>query len=169
VSASGTPRTRFYGPSILRLDLPRGRAQPSAWRWIAATVVAVGASLLACFGLARVAIAVFPGLVGYGHFMFSDYGRLTVVGVVVACIGWPIVTWFTTSGRRLYLWLAAVVTVVSLVPDAWILHVGQPVAGVVTLAGMHFALAAITYPAMVFVAPQFSTRRTRTEARPSGS
>jgi hypothetical protein len=154
VSDSGASPTRFYGPSILRLDLPWGRAQPSAWRWILATVLAVGASLLACLGLAHIAVVLDPDLAGYGHFQFADYGRLTIVGVVGACVGWPIVTWLTTSARRLYLWLAVVVTVFSLAPDVWILHTGQPPAGVATLVAMHFALAVITYPATVFLAPQ---------------
>jgi hypothetical protein len=149
---------RYFGPLVLRLDLPRGAAQPSAWRWVLASLLAVGASLLACFGLASAAALLIPGLAGYGHFAFSDYSKLTIVGVVIACIGWPVVCWFTTSARRLYFWLAIAVTVVSLLPDVWILHLGQPSAGVVTLIAMHFALAVITYPAMVLIAPQRRAR-----------
>jgi Family of unknown function (DUF6069) len=148
---------RLLGPAILRLDLPRGSAQPSAARWIVATVLAVGASLLACFGLARLAIAWDPALAGYGHFQFGDYARLTIIGVLGACIGWPLLSWFSSRARRLYFWLAIVVTVVSLAPDAWILHLGQPAAGVVTLVVMHLALAVITFPAMVVLAPQRTT------------
>lgn len=159
MSTSGATRTRFYGPSALRLDLPRGTAQPSAWRWILGTVLAVGASLLACFLLAQGTIALYPSLAGYGHFQFGDYSRLTIIGVIGACVGWPIVTWFTTSARRLYLWSAVAVTVVSLAPDAWILHLGQPAVAVTTLVIMHVALAVITYPAMVFIAPQRLVRR----------
>ena len=157
MSAQRTTSNRFYGPAFLRLDLPRGAARPSAWRWILGTVAAVGASLLACFALARIAVALSPALAGYGHFQFGDYSKLTIIGVIVACVGWPVVAWFTTSARRLYLWLAIAVTVVSLAPDVWILHLGQPPAGVATLVVMHFALAAITYPAMICVAPQRST------------
>ncbi|HEY4266553.1 MAG TPA: hypothetical protein VGM94_00030 [Galbitalea sp.] len=149
-----TNPNRYYGPAFLRLDLPRGAARPSAWRWVLGTAIAVGASLLACFGLAWIAVAVSPGLAGYGHFQFGDYSKLTIVGVIVACIGWPTITWFTTQARRLYLWLAIAATVVSLAPDAWIFHLGQPPLGVATLVVMHFALAVITYPAMVFIAPQ---------------
>jgi hypothetical protein len=154
VSIPGTTPRRSFGPLALRLDLPRGVAQPSAWRWILATILAVCASLLACFGLAHLAILLDPALGGYGHFQFGDYSRLTIIGVVGACIGWPVVTWLTTSARRLYLWLAISVTVVSLAPDVWILHLGQPAAGVATLIVMHFALAVVTFPAMVFLAPQ---------------
>jgi hypothetical protein len=50
--------------------------------------------------------------------------------------------------------LAILVTVVSLAPDFWILHLGQPAGGVLTLIAMHFALAVITFPVIVFLAPQ---------------
>jgi Family of unknown function (DUF6069) len=154
VSSSGAQRVRFFGPAILRLDLPRGTAQPRAWRWVLGTIVAVGASLLACFGLAHLAVAIDPALSGYGHFQFSDYSKLTIIGVVVACAGWPILAWLTTRAGWLYLWSAIIVTVVSLAPDLWILHLGQPMGGVFTLVLMHFALAIITFPAMVLIAPQ---------------
>jgi hypothetical protein len=157
VSTSRTTPRRFFGPVALRLDLPRGTAQPPVWRWILATILAVCASLLACLGLAHLAIILDPALAGYGHFRFGDYSRLTIIGVIVACVGWPVVTWFTTSARRLYLWFAIAVTVVSLAPDVWILHLGQPTVGVATLIVMHFALAVVTFPAMVFLAPQRAT------------
>lgn len=95
-----------------------------------------------------------PALSGYGHFQFADYSKLTIIGVVIACAGWPAVAWLTTSARRIYLWLAIIVTVLSLAPDLWILHLGQPAKGVFTLVLMHLALAVITFPAMVFIAPQ---------------
>jgi hypothetical protein len=151
-------RVRTVGPQFLSLDLPVGSAQPSWWRWIVATVVAVGASLAACFGLARLGVALFPSTAGYAHFAFSDYARLTVVGVLAACIAWPIVTLVTTRAGRLFFWLAVIVTIVSLAPDAWILHQGQPTDGVAVLIAMHFALALITYPALVFIAPQRAVR-----------
>jgi hypothetical protein len=154
VSARASTPARFFGPAFLRLDLPFGKAQPSAWRWVLATILAVGTSLLACFVLARLAVVWDPALSGYPHFQFRDYALLTIVGVFGACVGWPLVSWFSSRGRRLYLWLAIAVTVVSLAPDAWILHLGQPAAGVATLNGMHFALGVITLPAMVFIAPQ---------------
>jgi Family of unknown function (DUF6069) len=143
-----------FGPRFLGLDLPRGTHQPSVWRWLVAMLVAVGASLAACFALARLGVALFPSTEGYGHFAFSDYSKLTIIGVLAACVAWPIVTLVTTRARRLLLWLAVFVTVVSLAPDAWILHLGQPPEGVAVLVAMHFALALITYPALVFIAPQ---------------
>jgi hypothetical protein len=144
----------FYGPSILRLDLPRGTAQPAASRWALATIAAVAVSLLACFALASAAILLFPQLSTYEHFQFGDYSKLTVLGVVAACVGWPVVAWFSSNGRRLYLWLGVLATVVSLAPDVWILHQGQPLIGVVTLAVMHVALGVATVAAILLLAPQ---------------
>jgi hypothetical protein len=147
-------RAEFVGPRVFRLDLPRGSAQPSWWRWVLGTFVAIGASLLLCLALAKLASAADPGLAAYGHFQFSDYSRLTIVGVLGACVGWPLMTWFSSSARRVYLYAAIVVVLVSLAPDAWILHLGQPAVGVATLAAMHIGLGLVTYPAMVFIAPQ---------------
>ena len=33
--------------------------------------------------------AIFPATKGYVHFRFSDYAKLTVIGVVIACLAWP--------------------------------------------------------------------------------
>jgi hypothetical protein len=138
----------------LALDLPAGRAQPGAVRWVVATILAIGLSLAACRLLVIAGVALFPSTAGYGHFQFGDYAKLTIIGVLGASIAWPVVTFLTTRGSRLYLWLAIAVTVVGLAPDAWILHQGQPAAGVAVLVAMHFALAVITYPVLVFIAPQ---------------
>jgi hypothetical protein len=154
MSKTETSTAEFFGPKVLRLDLPRGSAQPSWWRWILGTATAVIASLLVCLLLAKLASAADPGIAGYQHFAFSDYSKLTIFGVLAACLGWPVVTLLTTSARRIYLWAAIIVVIVSLAPDAWILHLGQPTAGVVTLVAMHIGLGLVTYPAMVFIAPQ---------------
>lgn len=143
-----------YGPAWLRLDMPGRVAQPVLWRWIIATVTAIGLSLLACAILALITTQLFPSTIGYGHFQFSDYSKLTIIGVSVACVGWPFVTWITTNGRRLYLWLGIIATIVSLAPDLWILDLGQPPAGVATLAVMHVALGVVTYLSMILIAPQ---------------
>ena len=140
--------------SWARLDLPRGAAQPSLWRFLLATAVAIGWSLLACRLLAAAAMQHVPSTRGYGHFQFADYGKFTVVGVVAACIAWPVVTWFSTRGRRILLVLAVLVTLASFLPDIWIGVHGQPAAGVWTLVLMHVALLVVTYPALVLIAPQ---------------
>jgi magnesium-transporting ATPase (P-type) len=138
----------------LGLDFPRGSRQPSAGRFVVASVVAVAGSVLACAAIAAWAIAAMPDLAGYEHFRFMEYTKLTVIGVVLACLAWPVATWASSRAWKPFLWLALAVTLVGLVPDAWILFKGQPAAGVGVLVLMHFALALITYPALVLIAPQ---------------
>jgi hypothetical protein len=147
------------GPALLHLDFPRGTAQPSPVRWIVATVVALGVSIAACAALAAAGVALVPATAGYEHYRFGDYAKLTTIGVVAAAIGWPIVTLVTTRARRLYLWLAIIVTIVSFAPDLWILRGGQPAPAVADLAVMHVAVGVITYLALVVIAPQRRARR----------
>ena len=167
-SARPTGGLRGY----LRLDSPWGAAQPGAVRCVLATLVAVVGSILACWVVATATIALVPATAGYEHFRFSDYARLTVIGVVLAGIAWPLVTLLSSRARRLYLWLAIAVTVVSFAPDLWILRQGQPAAGVAALIVMHIALFAITYPTLVFGAPQprgiAASIETGDAARPRG-
>jgi hypothetical protein len=137
-----------------RLDFPWGKAQPGPIRFVAATVIAVAGSVLACWILVKAAIAVMPSTAGYGHFQFGDYTRLIVIGVVAASIGWPLITLVSSRAKRLYFWLAVLVTVVSLAPDLWIIRQGQPIRAVLVLMLMHFAVAVVTYPVLVFGAPQ---------------
>lgn len=141
------------------IDLPLGSRQPSWWRFVIATVLAVAASLAACALLVIVGERLFPATVGYGHFAFADYSKLTVAGVLIACIAWPVVTLLSSHGARLFFWLAVLVTLVSFAPDAWIWHLGQIPEGVLVLAVMHVAVAAITYSALVLIAPQRPSRR----------
>ncbi|MFC5502290.1 DUF6069 family protein [Lysinimonas soli] len=142
------------GPAALHLDFPWGAAQPSLWRWLLATVVAVTGSVAACAGLAALGIALDPSTAGYEHFQFADYGKFTIVGVLGAGIAWPLTALVTTRARRLFLWLAILVTLVSFAPDAWILYSGQPASAVGILAVMHLAVAVITYLGLVLIAPQ---------------
>ncbi len=116
-------------------------------------------SLAACAAISRVAIAVDPTLASYDHLHFGDYARLEILGVLAACIGWQIVTRLSSRARPLFFWLAVLVTIVGLAPDAWILLQGQPAGGVLALVVMHFALAVITYPALVYIAPQRASAR----------
>jgi hypothetical protein len=142
---------RFAG---IPLDWPAGRLQPSVARVLVATIVALAASLAACRLLVIIGTALFPSTAGYQHFEFVDYAKLTTIGVVVSCVAWPIVTLATSQGRRLLLFLAILVTLGSLIPDLWILYKGQPAEAVVILALMHVALLGVTYPSLVFIAPQ---------------
>ncbi len=150
-----SPTTKaLRGPRSLVIDLPLGAAQPSALRVVIAIVAAVALSILACWALATAAIAAMPSTAGYEHFGFRDYAKLTVIGVVIAGIGWPIATMISSRARRIYLLAAIVVVILSLAPDLWILRGGQPLGAVVVLMIMHVALGVITYPVMVFGAPQ---------------
>jgi len=54
---------------------------------------------------------------GFVHFQFSDYAKLTVVGVLIACAAWPIVARVSSAPRWLFLRLAVLVTLVLLLPD----------------------------------------------------
>ncbi|HEX4245764.1 MAG TPA: hypothetical protein VHY77_09370, partial [Acidimicrobiales bacterium] len=100
-----------------------------------------------------------PSTKGYGHFQFSDYSKLTIIGVIIACLAWPVVTRISSSPRWLFFRLAILVTLVLLLPDLWILAKGQPVRAVVVLMAMHLAIALITYNALVHVAPVRARRR----------
>jgi hypothetical protein len=152
------PTPSLRGPALLHLDFPWGAAQPNPWRWIVATVVAIGVSIAACAALAAIGVALFPSTAGYEHYQFGDYAKLTFVGVLGASIGWLLTTLVTTRARRLYLWLAIIVTVVSFAPDAWILRGGQPTSAVADLAVMHVAVAVVTYLSMIIIAPQGARR-----------
>ena len=97
--------------------------------------------------------ALFPSTKGFVHFQFSDYAKLTVIGVVIACVAWPIVTRVSSAPRWLFFRLAIVVTLVLWVPDLYILPKGQPGDAVAILMLMHLAIALVTYNLLVHVAP----------------
>jgi FtsH-binding integral membrane protein len=96
--------------------------------------------------------AAFPSTKGYVHFQFGDYAKLTIVGVIIACLAWPVVTRVSSQPRWLFSRLAVLVTVVLLLPDVWLLHQHQPSRAVAVLMVMHLAIAAITYFALVLLA-----------------
>ena len=87
------------------------------------------------------------------HFRFSDYGKLTVIGVVIACVAWPIVTRVCAAPSWLFFRLAILVTLVLLLPDFYILYKGQPGDAVGVLMLMHVAIGVVTYNLLVRVAP----------------
>jgi hypothetical protein len=138
---------------LLRIDLKPTHGQPSALRVLLASIVALVGSLVADAILVALGKAVFPSTKDYSHFVFSDYGKLTVIGVIVACIGWPIVTRISSSPRWLFFRLAIVVTLVLFLPDLYILKQGQPAKAVAVLMCMHVAIALVTYNALVHLAP----------------
>jgi Family of unknown function (DUF6069) len=138
---------------LARLDFSPQHRQPNGLRVLVATVLSIAGSLAADALLVVMGQAVFPSTRGYPHFQFPDYGKLTVIGVIIACVGWPIVTRICAQPRWLFLRLAVLVTLVLWLPDLYILHGGAPGEAVAVLMLMHLAIAVVTYNLLVRVAP----------------
>jgi hypothetical protein len=149
----GPPRPFDRALSLVDIDFPSAPSYPGPLRWTAATLLALSLSLAADAALVAIATSLVPAIKGYVHFRFSDYGKLTVVGVLIACVAWPLVTAVSSSPRRLFFRLAILVTLVLWLPDLWILKGGQPVRAVLVLMAMHLAIALVTYNALVHLAP----------------
>jgi len=145
--------------SLARLDFAPQHRQPMVGRVLLATVTAIAGSLAADALLVAVGEAVFPGTRGYAHFRFSDYAKLTVIGVIIACAAWPIVTRVSSAPRWLFFRLAILVTLVLWLPDLYILYRGAPADAVAVLMLMHLAIALVTYNLLVHVAPIRPARR----------
>jgi hypothetical protein len=137
------------------------QSPPTPLRLAVATIVSLGGSLLADWLLVKLGTHVFPSTRGFVHFQFSDYAKLTIIGVVIACAGWPLVTRLTSQPRRLFLQAAIVITIVLLAPDAYIWHNGAPGKAVFVLVWMHVAIAIVTYNALVRLAPVGRSQRPR--------
>jgi hypothetical protein len=145
--------------SLARVDFSPAHRQPSAWRVLLATFASIAGSLLADAAIVAISQALMPGTKGYVHFRFSDYGKLTVIGVVFACAAWPIVTRVCAAPQWLFYRLAILVTLVLLVPDFYILYLGQPGNAVGALMVMHLAIGVVTYNLLVRLAPVRDTDR----------
>jgi uncharacterized protein DUF6069 len=153
--------------AIARIDFRPPHAQPKASRIALATVAAIAGSLIADALLVVIGQAAFPATKGYVHFQFPDYAKLTVIGVVIACVAWPVVTRVSFDPRWLFFRLAILVTVVLLLPDVYILYQGQPADAVAVLMVMHLAIALVTYNLLVHLAPLSArSRHARREPRP---
>ena len=139
--------------ALVHVDFAPQHRQPSAGRVLLATVASIAGALLADALLVAIGEAVFPGTKGFPHFQFSDYGKLTVAGVIIACAAWPIVTRISSTPRWLFFRLAILVTLVLLLPDLYILYRGESAQGVAVLMCMHLAIALVTYNLLVRVAP----------------
>jgi hypothetical protein len=138
--------------AFFRIDLRPEHRQPSMLLVALATVASIALSLAADAILVAIGTAVFPTTKGYSHFQFADYSKLTIIGVVIACVAWPIVTRISSAPRWLFFRIAVLVTVVLLLPDLWILAKGQPVRAVIVLMLMHLAIALVTYNLLVHIA-----------------
>jgi hypothetical protein len=135
-----------------RVDFAPVHSQPSVVRVTLATVVSLLGSLAADAIIVAIGEAVFPTTKGYPHFRFGDYATLTIIGVLVAALGWPILTRVSSQPRWIYSRLAALVTLVLLLPDFWLLHQSQPPKAVLILMIMHLAIAVVTYLTVVNIA-----------------
>jgi hypothetical protein len=139
--------------SIARLDFSPPHRPPSAARVVLVTVASIIGALVADAVLVVVGEAIFPSTKGYGHFRFSDYAKLTVIGVIIACVAWPIVVRLSSAPRWLFFRLAILVTLFLWLPDLYILHQGQSAKAVAVLILMHLAIALVTYNLLVRLAP----------------
>jgi hypothetical protein len=137
---------------VFHVDFAPVHRQPSAGSVLVATVASVVGSLAADALLVVIGQAVFPATRGYVHFQFSDYAKLTVIGVVFACVAWPVVTRISSAPRWLFSRMAVAVTLVLWVPDLYILLKGQPAKAVAVLFVMHLAIAVVTYFCLVLIA-----------------
>jgi hypothetical protein len=146
--------------SLAKVDFSPPHRVPSAPRVIIATIAAIAGSLLADALLVVIGERIFPSTNGYTHFQFSDYAKLTVIGVIVACMAWPVVVRMSSAPRWLFARLAVLVTFVLWAPDAWILYQGQPARAVAVLFLMHLAIAVVTYTLLVQLAPPRQARAT---------
>ena len=139
--------------STAGIDFRPRHAQPRISRVVLAALAAVAGSLAADALLVVIGQAVFPATKGYVHFQFHDYAKLTVIGVIIACAAWPVVTRMSSDPRWLFFRLAILVTLVLWLPDIYILYRGQPADAVAVLFVMHLAIALVTYNLLVWLAP----------------
>lgn len=136
-----------------RVDWLPSRRQPRLEWVVVATVLAIAGALIADALLVKLGTSIFPSTSTYPHFQFDDYAKLTVIGVVVGCAGWPIVTRLSSTPRWLFSRLAVLISLVLFLPDVWLLLKHQPPRAVLVLMTMHVAVALITYQVVVRVAP----------------
>ncbi|HUZ21058.1 MAG TPA: hypothetical protein VMU75_10865 [Acidimicrobiales bacterium] len=139
--------------AIGRIDLAPSRRPPPVPLVVFAAAASVVGSVVADAILVKIGTSLFPSTKGFAHFRLSDYGLLTVAGVVVASVAWPVVTRITASPRWLFFRLAVLVTLVLWAPDIWLLAKGEPPKAVAVLVVMHLAIALVTYNLLVHLAP----------------
>lgn len=154
----GLPEPIQHGLRLVKIDFTPQHRQPAWGSVVFATVVSLIGSLGADALLVKLGTTVFPSTKGFGHFQFSDYAKLTIVGVVIACAAWPVVTRVTSEPRWVFFRMAVLVTLVLWLPDLYILVQGEPAKAVAVLMVMHLAIALITYNALVHLAPVRSLR-----------
>jgi len=136
-----------------KIDFSPRPKQPTPASLALETLVSLTGSLPADAILVAIGTRIFPATSGYVHFRFSDHGGLTTAAVIIACVAWPVVTRISTA------------------PHLGVPTYGRPGNGGPAAAGpvhpcqglappsglllmvMHLAIAAVTYNALVRLAP----------------
>ena len=139
-----------------RIDRARRQPLPRPVPMVTASVVALGGALLVDAVLVGLWTGLVPGTTNYPHFRWADYAPLTVIGVLVACLAWPVTCRISAEPRRLFLRLAVAVTLVLWIPDIVLMVRRQPARDVLVLMVLHVAVAVVTYNALVRLAPPSS-------------
>jgi hypothetical protein len=154
---------------LIHLDFAPAHEHPSSGRLATATAVSLVGSLVADALIVVIAQAIFPSTKGYAHFQFADYSKLTVIGVVIACLAWPVTSRITSRPRWMFFRMAIAVTLVLWLPDVYLLAVQkQPADAVAFLFVMHLAIALITYNALVRLAPVRARHSAARSPQPAG-
>jgi hypothetical protein len=165
VLADALPESVLRVLTWARIDFRPTHRQPAWWRVGLATVLALAGSLLAGAALVAIGKHVFPATKDFVHFQFHDYAKLTIIGVLIACAAWPVVTRVSSAPRWLFFRSAILVTLVLFLPDLWIWLKGESGQGVLILMAMHVAIALVTYNVLVHVAPVGAESNSRPVAR----
>lgn len=139
--------------AVARVDLSPSHRRAAPWRVVLATVLSLAGSLGVDALLVVIGTRLFPATRGYIHFRFSDYARLTTIGVLIACAAWPITIKISPASRWLFFRMAILVTPVLWLPDLYLLVLGQPAEAVGVLMLMHLSIALVTYNLLVHLAP----------------
>jgi hypothetical protein len=134
------------------IDLKPTGQYPPPGRYFTAVVVAVVGSLGANALIVALATYLNSSIKGYSHFQFDDYGTLTVIGVLAACVAWIAVLRISSEPRWLFIRMAVIVTLVLWIPDVYLFTKREPTAAVVVLMIMHLSVALVTYNALVHLA-----------------
>ena len=136
---------------------------------MAASVISVAGSLAAAAVLVAISTAIFPAtrisISGY-----SDYAELTVIGVVIARLAWPVESGGPDQLRAPLAVLAygCAGPLVLWLPDLYIVAKGEPLRAVaVLIVEMHLAIAIITYNCIVRIARVEQAEAAKGGVRPS--
>jgi hypothetical protein len=147
--------------AFLGVDWPKRAHQPRPIEFVMASIVAISGSLIACIVVVTLTSRWFPLALKNSHMQFADYYVPIIVTVAIGCAAWPVVTWISSRGRRLFLCVGIAVVVLIVALDVWIFDANRPVATAAIMVAMHLGVALVTYLSLVFLAPQWPRREPR--------